>query len=74
MKGKILIANRGEIALRIMRACQELGLDYVVVYTAADKDSEHVQLNRDTTGSRKIHRKDPAPIDPCSHIGPHSGS
>jgi len=49
MKGKILIANRGEIALRIMRACQELGLDYVVVYTAADKDSEHVQLNLDNS-------------------------
>jgi acetyl/propionyl-CoA carboxylase alpha subunit len=53
MKGKILIANRGEIALRIMRACQELGLDYVVVYTAADKDSEHVQLNLDNTGRLK---------------------
>ena len=51
MKGKILIANRGEIALRIMRACQELGLDYVVVYTAADEDSEHVQLNLDSTGN-----------------------
>ena len=51
MKGKILIANRGEIALRIMRACQELGLDYVVVYTAADKNSEHVQLNLDSSGN-----------------------
>ena len=53
MKGKILIANRGEIALRIMYACQDLGLDYVVVYTAADEDSEHVQLNRDRTSNRK---------------------
>jgi acetyl/propionyl-CoA carboxylase alpha subunit len=51
VKGKILIANRGEIALRIMRACQELGLDYVVVYTAADKNSEHVQLNLDSSGN-----------------------
>ncbi len=46
MQGKVLIANRGEIAIRIMRACQSLGLEYVVVYTDADRDSEHVQQNR----------------------------
>ncbi len=46
MQGKVLIANRGEIAIRIMEACQDLGLDYVVIYTDADKDSEHVQRNR----------------------------
>lgn len=45
MEGKVLIANRGEIAIRIMNACKDLGLDYVVVYTDADKDSEHVQQN-----------------------------
>lgn len=45
MKDKVLIANRGEIAIRIMNACKDLGLDYVVIYTDADKDSEHVQLN-----------------------------
>jgi acetyl/propionyl-CoA carboxylase alpha subunit len=42
LEGKVLIANRGEIALRIMRACKELGLDFAVVYTETDKDSEHV--------------------------------
>ncbi len=52
MQGKVLIANRGEIAIRIMEACQDLNLDYVVVYTDADKDSEHVQRNR-TSGSKQ---------------------
>lgn len=46
LQGKVLIANRGEIAIRIMEACKDLGLDYVVIYTDADKDSEHVQRNR----------------------------
>jgi len=46
VQGKVLIANRGEIAIRIMEACKDLGLDYVVVYTDADQDSEHVQRNQ----------------------------
>jgi len=46
VQGKVLIANRGEIAIRIMNACKDLGLDYVVVYTDADRNSQHVQLNR----------------------------
>ena len=45
MEGKVLIANRGEIAIRIMNACVDLGLDYAIVYTEADKSSEHVQRN-----------------------------
>ncbi len=41
---KILIANRGEIALRIQRACRELGVKTVVVYSEADKEAKYVKL------------------------------
>ncbi|OJF92496.1 acetyl-CoA carboxylase biotin carboxylase subunit [Alkalibacterium sp. 20] len=41
---KILIANRGEIAVRIIRACQELNIKTVAVYSTADKDALHMQL------------------------------
>ena len=44
MFGKILIANRGEIALRVQRACRELGIRTVVVHSEADRDAKYVKL------------------------------
>lgn len=43
MYNRILIANRGEIALRIIRACREMGIESVAVYSQADRDSAHVR-------------------------------
>lgn len=44
MFNKILIANRGEIAIRVMRACRELGIKTVAVYSTADKSALHAQI------------------------------
>ena len=44
MFSKILIANRGEIAVRIIRACREMGISTVAIYSQADKDALHVSL------------------------------
>ena len=44
MFSKILIANRGEIAVRIIRACKEMGIETVSVYSEADRDSLHVSM------------------------------
>lgn len=44
MFNKILIANRGEIAVRIIRACREMGIETVAVYSTTDKEALHVQM------------------------------
>ena len=44
MFGKVLIANRGEIGLRIQRACREMGIKTVVVHSEADREAKYVKL------------------------------
>jgi acetyl/propionyl-CoA carboxylase alpha subunit len=55
-KHKILVANRGEIAIRIMRACKKLGIPYTAVYTAEDAASGHVRLARAEGGEKSLFR------------------
>lgn len=53
---KVLIANRGEIAMRVMRACVRLDLDFVCVHTAEDSRCGHVLLARELAGERAVYR------------------
>jgi acetyl/propionyl-CoA carboxylase alpha subunit len=55
-KNKVLIANRGEIAIRIIQACRKLGLDFVCVYTKLDEQSGHVALARELGGDGAAYR------------------
>jgi acetyl-CoA carboxylase, biotin carboxylase subunit len=59
----MLIANRGEIALRIARACRELGVGVVAVYSSADKDSPVVRM-----ADKSVHIGPPPPKDSYLHI------
>ncbi len=53
---KVLIANRGEIAVRIMKACAELGLPFVALYTKEDHESGHVITARKLGGDQSLYR------------------
>jgi len=53
---KVLIANRGEIAMRVMRACVRLDLDFVCVYTVEDRESGHVRLARELAGDSAVYK------------------
>ena len=55
---KILVANRGEIAARIIKACQEMGIKTVAIYSDVDKDSPHVQI-----ADEAVNIGDPTPIE-----------
>ena len=55
-KNKVLIANRGEIAIRIIQACKKLGLDFVCVYTNLDEQSGHVALAVEEGGEEAAYR------------------
>ncbi len=74
MFNKVLIANRGEIAVRIIRACRELGLRTVTVCSEADKSALHAQIADETicigpAASRDSYLNIPALLSACAVTG-----
>ncbi len=53
---KVLVANRGEIAMRITRACYKLGVAFTCIYTSEDEASEHVQLAQKLGGGKNLYK------------------
>jgi acetyl-CoA carboxylase biotin carboxylase subunit len=77
MFDKILIANRGEIALRVLRACKELGISTVAVHSTADADAMHVRLADESVcigppAARDSYLNVPALLAACEITGAHA--
>ena len=71
---KILIANRGEIALRVIRTCKEMGIKTVAVYSQADVDAMHVRMADESVcigpaDSTKSYLSIPSIISACEITG-----
>ena len=64
---KVLIANRGEIALRVIRACRELGIESVAVHSTADADALHVKF----ADEKRVHRPAAGAAELPEHPGDH---
>ncbi len=80
MISKILIANRGEISLRIIRTCKEMGIDTVAVHTTVDQDAMHVRIADEAVcigkprspGNKESYLSIPAIISACEITGSHA--
>ena len=76
---KVLVANRGEIAVRVIRACRDVGFESVAVYTDADAGAPHVRLADSAVGARRAARvsgpstRSSAAADGCDAVHPGYG-